>query len=89
MKHEVAAQGTATARRIALAVMDWKDRTMKLILVYRNHELGEAWAEQGNDPALFRREIQSVARQMVDLFVDEGRSVKEIREMLADGRLRP
>jgi hypothetical protein len=44
---------------------------------------------QGNDPRQFRPQIQSLARKMVALFVDEGKSIEEIQRMLADGSLRP
>jgi hypothetical protein len=44
---------------------------------------------QGNDPRQLRPQIQSLARKMVALLVDEGKSIEEIQRMLADGSLRP
>jgi hypothetical protein len=49
----------------------------------------ENFQGQGNDPRELRPQIQSLARKMVALFVDEGRSIEEIQRMLADGSLRP
>jgi hypothetical protein len=53
------------------------------------HSITENFRGQGNDPRRFRPQIQSLARKMVTLFVDEGNSIEEIRTMLIDGRLRP
>ena len=49
----------------------------------------ESFQGQGNDPRELRPQIQSLARKMVALFVDEGKSIEEIQQMLADGSLRP
>jgi len=49
----------------------------------------ENFQGQGNDPRALRPQIQSLARKMVALFVDEGKSIEEIQRMLADGSLRP
>jgi len=52
-------------------------------------KIAQLYQDQGNDPREFRPQIQSLARKMVAFFVDEGKSIEEIRRMLADGRLRP
>jgi len=49
----------------------------------------EGYRNQNVDPQPFRPQIQNLARKMVDLFVDEGKSIEEIKRMLADGSLRP
>lgn len=52
--------------------------------------VANAYRAQGNeDLTRLRPQIQSLARKMTVLFVDEGKSVEEIRAMLEDGRLRP
>lgn len=51
--------------------------------------LSESFRDQGNDPRQLRPEIESLAGKMVDHFVDQGRSIEEIKQMLADGSLRP
>jgi len=44
---------------------------------------------QGNDPRAYRPQIQSLARKMTRLFVDDGKSIEEISAMLQSGQLRP
>jgi hypothetical protein len=51
--------------------------------------IAESFRGQGNDPRRFRPQIQSLARKMLTLFIDEGNSIEEIQKMLIDGRLRP
>jgi hypothetical protein len=51
--------------------------------------IAQSFQDQGNDPRVLRPQIQSLARKMTALFVDEGKSIEEIQRMLADGSLRP
>lgn len=52
-------------------------------------QIAESYRNQGNDPREFEPQIQSLAEQMVTLFVEEGKTMEEIQQMLQDGRLRP
>jgi hypothetical protein len=45
--------------------------------------------ERGLDPRQARSQIQSLARKMTALFVDDGKSFKEIGKMLESGELTP
>jgi hypothetical protein len=47
----------------------------------------EFFQGQGNDPRVLRPQIKSLSEKLVALFVDQGKSIREIRQMLIDGRL--
>jgi hypothetical protein len=49
----------------------------------------EGYENQNVDPQPFRPQIRNLSRKMVELLVDEGKSIDEIKRMLADGSLRP
>jgi len=51
--------------------------------------LASVYQSQGNDPRANRPQIQSLARKMTTLLVDDGKSIEEIQTMLRNGRLRP
>jgi hypothetical protein len=68
---------------------EFSDGDRRDLLLGFERSLAESFQEQGNDPRQLRPEIQSLARQMVDLFVDQGKTIAEIKQMLVDGSLRP
>lgn len=49
----------------------------------------QQYEAQGNDPRAFAPQIQSLARQIERAYLDEGRSLDEIRQDLGSGRMRP
>ena len=61
----------------------------KELRLFFEQTLTEHWTAQGNDPALFRREIHSLADKMVRAFADDGKTIEEIQSMIANGQLRP
>lgn len=66
------------------------DEDRRELRVTFEESVANAYRAQGNtDLRAHRPRIQSLARKMTELFVDEGRSIEEIRAMLKDGRLRP
>ncbi len=51
--------------------------------------LEEQYRAQGQDPRAFRADIQRLARKMTDAYLDEGKSVEEIGELIRNGQMRP
>jgi len=45
--------------------------------------------DAGEEPRLFEREVDSLARQIEGLVFDEGNSLEEIEQMIQDGQLNP
>lgn len=81
--------GGEEALRESIEAGTFTEADRKELRLFLEEQVTERWKEQGNDPRQFRREIQSLADRMTDLFVDEGRSFEEIQEMLGSGQLRP
>jgi hypothetical protein len=83
--------GAASERDLRQAIEDgtFGDDDRRALRVEFEEKITELYENQGNDPREFRPQIQSLARKMVSLFVDEGKSIEEIQRMLADGSLRP
>lgn len=75
--------------RRAIDAGEFTDEDRSDLRVEFERHITESYRNQGNDPRRFRPEIQSLARRMVALFVDDGKSIEEIQQMLVDGRLRP
>jgi hypothetical protein len=75
--------------RSAIDAGEFTDDDRSDLRVEFERHITESYRSQGNDPRLFRPEIQSLARKMVALFVDDGKSIEEIQQMLMDGRVRP
>jgi hypothetical protein len=75
--------------RRAIDAGEFTDDDRSDLRVEFERHIAESYRSQGNDPRSFRPEIQSLARKMVALFVDDGKSIEEIRQMLVDGRVRP
>ena len=67
-------------------VIVWFRRELRLAF---ERQIRESYRNQGNDPRQFEPQIQRLAEKMVALFVDDGKSIEEIQQMLQDGRLRP
>jgi hypothetical protein len=81
--------GSEQALRAALAAGEFGHDERVALRVETERMLSEAWQAQGNDPRRSRREIQSLARKITDLLVDEGKSVEEIQQMLGSGQILP
>ncbi len=80
---------TEEALRERIAAGEFSEDDRRDLRLAVEERLARAWEEQGNDPRPFRLQIQSLARQMTDLFVDEGVGMEELGQRLQDGRLRP
>ena len=49
----------------------------------------EQYRAQGNDPRAHRPQIQSLSRKLEKAYLDEGKSLEEIQELIRNGQLRP
>lgn len=49
----------------------------------------EQYRAQGNDPRAYTPQIRSLARKLTQAYLDEGKSLEEIQELLRSGQLRP
>ncbi len=47
------------------------------------------YRDQGNDPRAHRPQILSLARKLEKAYLDEGKSIEEIQELIRSGQLRP
>lgn len=81
--------GSEKALRKAIASGDFGPADRAQLRKQIETWLRQQFKVQGNDPRAFEPQIQSLARKMVHLMVDEGKSVDQIGGMLEDGRLRP
>jgi hypothetical protein len=86
---ELPGGASETDLRKAIEAGEFTDDDRRDLRSEFERSITESYRSQGNDPRRFRPQIQSLARKMVDLFVDEGKSIEEIGQMLADGSLRP
>jgi hypothetical protein len=86
---ELPGGGSEQELRQAIEDRTFSDDDRRALRVRFEEKIAEFYQNQGNDPREFRPQIQSLARKMVALFVDEGKSIEEIQRMLTDGRLRP
>ena len=51
--------------------------------------LTEIYRSQGNDPRAHRADIVKLARKMERAYLDDGKTIEEIQQMIASGALRP
>jgi hypothetical protein len=51
--------------------------------------VSEQYRAQGNDPRAHTPQIQSLATKLTELYLDEGKSLEEIQELILSGQLRP
>lgn len=87
---EVPGGGDEEALRARIASGDFDEDDRRELRLRFEEFVGNAYRAQGNDDLrAFQPQIQSLARQMTDLVVDEGKSIEEVGRMLQDGRLRP
>jgi hypothetical protein len=86
---ELPGGGSEAEARRAIEAGEWSDADRSDLRVEFERAVAESYRAQGNDPRKFRPQIQNLSRAMVELFVDDGKSIAEIRQMLMDGRLRP
>ncbi len=86
---ELPGGGSEAEVRGAIEAGRFSEEDRRDLRVEFERAIAESYRSQGNDPRKFRPQIQSLARTMVELFVDDGRSIAEIQRMLMDGRLRP
>jgi hypothetical protein len=86
---EMPGGGSEQDLRTAIEAGEWSDEDRRTLRLEFERAIAESYRSQGNDPRKFRPQIQSLARKMVELFVDDGESIEEIQRMLMDGRLRP
>jgi hypothetical protein len=86
---ELPGGGSEEEVRKAIEAGEFTDEDRSTMRREFERAITESYQSQGNDPREFRPQIQSLARKMVALFVDEGKSIEEIQRMLMDGRLRP
>ena len=86
---EMPGGGSEQELRKAIEAGEFGDEDRRSLRLEFERTITEGYRNQGNDPRQFRPQIQSLARKMVTLFVDEGKTIEEIQQMLIDGRLRP
>jgi hypothetical protein len=86
---ELPGGGSEADLRKAIEAGEFGDEDRRTLRLEFERAIEESYRSQGNDPREFQPQIQSLARKMVDLFVDEGKSIEEIQRMLVDGSLRP
>jgi hypothetical protein len=86
---ELPGGGSEAEVRKAIEAGEFTDEDRQGLRLEFERAIAESYQSQGNDPRKFRPQIQSLARKMVELFVDDGKSVEDIQRMLMDGRLRP
>ena len=51
--------------------------------------LEDQYRGQGNDPRVYRQDIDRLTAKIETLYLDEGKSLEEIQEMFVAGQLRP
>ena len=49
----------------------------------------EQYRAQGNDPRAYTPQIRSLSGKLTEAYLDEGKSLEEIQELLSSGQLRP
>lgn len=87
---EVPGGGAEAALRERIEAGTFREEDRRELRVQFEGWVGEQFRRQGNeDLRPFQPQIQSLARQMTALVVDEGKSIEEVGAMLQDGRLRP
>jgi hypothetical protein len=86
---ELPGGGSEADLRKAIEAGEFTDDDRRDLRLEFERSITESFQGQGNDPREIRPQIQSLARKMVTLFVDEGNSIEEIQQMLIDGRLLP
>ncbi len=77
------------ALRKKIAAKKFSDTDRKDLTWNIEQEIAELYEKNGRSRDKFRREIESLARKMVVLFVDDGRSLEDIRQAVASGALKP
>jgi len=75
--------------RGAIDAGDFGEDDRRELRVGFEQQIAEGMEERGLDPRQARSQIQSLARKMTALFVDDGKSFKEIGKMLESGELTP
>ena len=88
-KGEVPGGGSEADLRAAIEAGTFGDDERRALRVQIEAWLADHYKVQGNDARAFRPQIQSLARKIVRLVVDDGKSFEEVGKMLQDGRLRP
>jgi hypothetical protein len=86
---ELPGGGSEAEVRAAIDAGEFTDDDRRDLRVEFERAIEESYRNQGNDPRPFQPQIQNLSRKMVALFVDEGKSIEEVQQMLMDGRLRP
>ncbi len=86
---ELPGGGSEADLRKTIEAGEFSEEDRRTLLLEFERTIAEGYQNQNADPQKSRPQIQSLARKMVALFVDEGKSIEEIRKMLADGSLRP
>jgi hypothetical protein len=86
---ELPGGGSEEEVRRAIDAGEFTDDDRSDLLALFERFVAESYRSQGNDPRVFRPDIQNLSRKLVALFVDDGKSIAEIRRMLMDGRVRP
>jgi len=86
---ELPGGGSEADLRKTIEAGEFSEEDRRTLLLEFERSIAEGYQNQNADPQKFRPQIQSLARKMVALFVDEGKSIEEIQKMLADGSLRP
>lgn len=80
---------TEEALRAEIAAGEFDEADRQELRVEIEKMLAQMWEAQGNDPRRSRQEIQSLARKIADLMIDEGKSVEEVQQMLRSGQILP
>lgn len=87
---EVPGGGSESELRARIDSGEFGEEERRALRLQFEEWVADGYRRQGNaDLRRFRPQIQSLARKMTELFVDEGRSLEELSAMLQDGRLRP
>jgi hypothetical protein len=86
---ELPGGGSEADLRKLIEAGEFSEEDRRTLRLEFEQAITEGYQNQNVDPQQFRPQIQDLARKMVDLFVDEGKSIEEIKRMLADGSLRP
>ena len=86
---ELPGGGSEEEVRRAIDAGEFSEGDRSELLAQFERFVTESYRSQGNDPRVFRPDIQKLSRKLVALFVDDGKSIAEIQRMLMDGRVRP
>ena len=81
--------GTESDLRAKIAAGQFTDDDRRELRVGFEKILTDQWQAAGNDPLQGRLQIQSLARQMTDLVVDDGKTFEEVTKMLKTGEITP